>query len=63
MIGKLLGHTQVQTTARYAHLARDPVKIAGGPSFGYNRHGDDEEGEQEWPAKAKEGRRTGRIPN
>ena len=23
MIGKLLGHTQVQTTARYAHLARD----------------------------------------
>jgi integrase len=29
MIGKLLGHTQVQTTARYAHLAKDPVKIAG----------------------------------
>src|SRR5579863_8442774 len=29
MIGKLLGHTQVQTTARYAHLARDPVKMAG----------------------------------
>ncbi len=28
MIGKLLGHTQVQTTARYAHLARDPVKQA-----------------------------------
>ncbi len=28
MIGKLLGHTQVQTTARYAHLAVDPVKIA-----------------------------------
>ena len=25
MIGKLLGHTQVQTTARYAHLARDTV--------------------------------------
>ena len=24
MIGKLLGHTQVQTTARYAHLANDP---------------------------------------
>ena len=23
MIGKLLGHTQVQTTSRYAHLARD----------------------------------------
>ena len=28
MIGKLLGHTQVQTTARYAHLANDPVKAA-----------------------------------
>ncbi|MCK0129271.1 site-specific integrase [Erythrobacter sp. F6033] len=25
MIGKLLGHTQVQTTARYAHLANQPV--------------------------------------
>lgn len=28
MIGKLLGHTHVQTTARYAHLASDPVKQA-----------------------------------
>ena len=28
MIGKLLGHSQVQTTARYAHLAADPVKHA-----------------------------------
>ncbi len=28
MIGKLLGHTQVQTTARYAHLANDPLKAA-----------------------------------
>ncbi len=28
MIGKLLGHTQVQTTACYAHLANDPVKSA-----------------------------------
>ena len=28
MIGKLLGHTQVQTTARYAHLANAPVKSA-----------------------------------
>ena len=26
MIGKLLGHTQVRTTARYAHLARYTVK-------------------------------------
>ncbi|MBB3065353.1 tyrosine-type recombinase/integrase [Limibacillus halophilus] len=28
MIGKLLGHSQVQTTARYAHLADDPMKAA-----------------------------------
>jgi site-specific recombinase XerD len=28
MIGKLLGHTQVRTTARYAHLAADPIKDA-----------------------------------
>jgi integrase len=28
MIGKLLGHTQVQTTARYAHLADNPVQAA-----------------------------------
>ncbi len=26
MIGALLGHTQPQTTARYAHLANDPLK-------------------------------------
>ena len=26
MIGKFLGHRQVQTTARYAHLARNSVK-------------------------------------
>lgn len=26
MIGKLLGHTQVQTTARYAHLADNPIR-------------------------------------
>ena len=25
MIGRLLGHTQIETTARYAHLARDSV--------------------------------------
>ena len=35
MIGELLGHRKVQTTARYAHLARDSVrastaKVAGG---------------------------------
>jgi integrase len=28
MIGELLGHTQVQSTARYAHLATDPVRSA-----------------------------------
>ena len=28
MIGKLLGHRQVQTTARYAHLGRNSVKTA-----------------------------------
>ena len=25
MIGKLLGHRQIETTARYAHLAHDSV--------------------------------------
>ena len=29
IIGKLLGHTQVQTTARYAHLANVSVKSSG----------------------------------
>lgn len=28
IIGKLLGHTQARTTARYAHLADDPVREA-----------------------------------
>lgn len=28
IIGKLLGHTQTSTTARYAHLADDPVRRA-----------------------------------
>ena len=28
MIGKLLGHRKVQTTARYAHLAQDSVKVS-----------------------------------
>ena len=28
IIGKMLGHSQPQTTARYAHLASDPVKAA-----------------------------------
>ena len=28
MIGRLLGHRKVQTTARYAHLAQDSVKVS-----------------------------------
>jgi integrase len=28
IIGKMLGHSQMQTTHRYAHLAADPVKAA-----------------------------------
>jgi hypothetical protein len=28
IIGKLLGHSQWQTTQRYAHLAADPVAAA-----------------------------------
>ena len=28
MVGKLLGHSQIQTTMRYAHLADDPVRQA-----------------------------------
>ena len=28
MVGKILGHTQTQTTARYAHLADDPLQGA-----------------------------------
>ena len=28
MIGRLLGHRQVRSTARYAHLARDSVKAS-----------------------------------
>ena len=28
MVGRILGHTQAQTTARYAHLADDPRQRA-----------------------------------
>ena len=28
ILGKILGHSQPQTTQRYAHLASDPVKAA-----------------------------------
>ena len=27
-VGKILGHTQAQTTARYAHLADEPLQKA-----------------------------------
>ena len=43
-IGKLLGHTQVQITARYAHLARDSMQTAASritESIGGNLLGDD----------------------
>ena len=29
MIGRMLGYSEVKTTARYAHLARDSVHEAG----------------------------------
>ena len=29
MTGKLLGHMQIQTTARYPHLANESVKVSG----------------------------------
>ena len=47
MIGKLLGHTQVQTTARYAHLARDSIQTAATritESIGGNLLGDNNPG-------------------
>src|SRR5262249_19222341 len=28
VVGKVLGHRQVETTSRYAHLAEDPMKAA-----------------------------------
>ena len=37
VIGKLLGHSQVQTTARYAHLADAPVKAAAERNRGPHR--------------------------
>jgi integrase len=44
IIGKMLGHTQAATTARYAHLASDPVKaaaaaVAGTIAAAMNRNG------------------------
>jgi site-specific recombinase XerD len=34
MIGALLGHKNVATTARYAHLAADPVKLVADRAAG-----------------------------
>lgn len=34
MIGKLLGHKQVSTTSRYAHLADDPLQVAANKASG-----------------------------
>src|SRR5262249_16488427 len=47
IIGKMLGHTQAQTTQRYAHLANDPVKaaaaaVAGKIAAAMNRASDGE---------------------
>ena len=39
MIGKLLGHTRVQTTARYAHLAEDSVERIGAEDRSKHRRG------------------------
>ena len=50
MIGKLLGHTQVQTTARYAHLARDTVK-ASAARIGDSIDSDLEIAEESSPAR------------
>ena len=39
MIGELLGHRRVRTTARYAHLALDSVKTSASPGGGQHRVG------------------------
>ena len=44
MIGRLLGHAKVETTARYAHLARDSVHEAAGADRCRHRGGPDGRG-------------------
>ena len=39
VIAKLLGHSQIRTTARYAHLARDSVKASAARGRGQHRGG------------------------
>ena len=51
MIGKILGHRKVQTTARYAHLARDSVKASAARVADSLRA--DLEGETELPCSAR----------
>ena len=54
VIGKMLGHSQPATTARYAHLADDPVKAA---SDAVGRHiaaaMEGVSGRDYWPAELK----------
>ena len=38
MIGKLLGHSQVETTARYAHLARDSMQASAARARDCGQH-------------------------
>ena len=38
VIAKLLGHSQIRTTARYAHLARDSVKASAAHLAGRRQH-------------------------
>jgi integrase len=52
MIGKLLRHAQVQTTARYAHLAADPIKDAADQIAG-------ESGSTRTPIPAQGGQQSG----
>ena len=51
MIGKMLGHRKVQTTARYAHLARDSVKASAARVADSLRA--DLEGETDLPCSAR----------
>ena len=45
IVGRLLGHTQPQTTQRYAHLADDPLREAANVFGGIGTHGNEDCGE------------------